>query len=70
MEMILCQCPHVVATRLRRSPGTRGLGWGRALCQSPEIENPASATDSLIGVELYASLSPTDAVSHNSHVGL
>ena len=53
--MMLCQCCHVVATRLR---GTRGLGWGRALCQSPEIENPASATDSLIGVELYASLTP------------
>ena len=40
METILCQCCHVVATRLRRSPGTRGLGFGRALCQSPEIKTP------------------------------
>ena len=52
---MLCQCCHVVATRLRRSPGTRGLGWGRALCQSPEIENPASATDSpsVLGYKLH-----------------
>ena len=70
METMLCQCCHVVTTRLRRSLGTRGLGRGRALCQSPEIENRASATDSPIGVELYAPQTPTDAISYHSHVGL
>ena len=70
METMLRQCCHIVATRLRRSPGTRGLGWGRTLCQSPKVENLTSATDSPIGVELYAPQTPTDAVSHLSHVGL
>ena len=37
---MLCQCCHVVDMCLRISPGTRSLGWGRALCQSPKIETP------------------------------
>ena len=66
----MCQCLDVVATRLRRSPSTWGLGWGPTLCPSPQIENPTSATDSSIRVELYAPQTPTDTVSHHPHLGL
>ena len=64
---MLCQCCHVVATRLR---GTRGLGWGRALCQSPEIETPQAQQILQLVLSYTLHKPPTDAVSYGPHVGL
>ena len=51
-----------------QEPGA--LGGRPTFCQSASIENPASATDSPISVELYAPQTPTDTVSHHPHLGL
>ena len=69
-ENRFCVCLDFVATRLRRYPGTRGLGVCPTVWPSTLIENSGSPTDSPIGVELYAPQTPTDAVFHHAHLGL
>ena len=68
--MILCQFLHVVATRLRGSQWSRGLWWGKPVCQSRSIENPASATDSPIRAQLCTTQTPTDPLPYHTHPGI